>query len=1079
VFSREEIEKLALRAATLDERLSDDYVACLQSPEDSVLAAKRLAAWCHAASSGDRRLFSKRLSRDGFSLNQASQKLGGLRRAEGNRFTLWVEDATWITSALAKVSAPPVGRIVETQGSQPFRDLFFTVIDEAQARRDAELPSGACDRFHADVHRLLADDLLSRLSDLCSLALYDVFSTRRKLWRGMGFTAQPTEYGSRAKDVLYIQFLNEMRQSGWREVFDAKPVLLRLVASLTRQWIDATREFIERWNADRKEAIDLFFDGEDPRTVCALKTGLSDLHKSGRSVYVLHFENGRSLVYKPKSLGVDRAWALLIDWLNRRSPPIDLHAARVLDCGDYGWAEYVEYGGIADRLAASRFFCRAGAFLCLFHLMAGTDMHEENLIAAGEHPVPIDLETLLIAYDASRATGVPALQAIGELERRLSDSVIITGLLPAFVCEPDTAVVTTGGFVEARGEPTTEIGWLDCNNDTMRPAEKSKPRETGSNLPHLDGAKIQIVEYRNEFLEAARDYFEFIVQLKRELLASGGPLDGFAHVLVRRVFRPTRFYSLLLRRLRDHRTMHDGAIWSANLDFISRLADWTKEAEPLWALSRAERQALAALNIPFFVHAADGTNLGDGDGILVAETPFASGFAEAVRRSAELDREQIERQIHIADLSLLASIADARPSGGSDAFTEVQADNGTRLDASEALAHAGRIAQTLAACALRKGKGAAWMGLYPMSDGRGWTYSALGHDLYGGASGIALFLAAHASVSGFASSRALALEGLAATRHIVGSEGAGHFARITGIGGGSGLGGLIYAFSSIAELVGEPSLIDDAGKVARLITDDLIAADKLNDVIGGAAGAVLGLLKLYKLTGDDLVLPRAIACGRHLVTAFSKNDPGNSLPASVGRRPPLTGFSHGAAGFSYAFAALAEASGEKTFHDMATKCLAYERGLYSSEHENWPDLRDAEPAWSCQWCHGAGGIGLARIGMLHCSFCDSEIHRDIKRAVSAVRRYGHSSNDTLCCGNMGNVQMLLDAARELDEPSLATLAMSRMAQVTETASNRGQYGWRAGSDNENPGLFLGLSGVGYSLLRMIAPEKVPNVLLWA
>ena len=41
------------------------------------------------------------------------------------------------------------------------------------------------------------------------------------------------------------------------------------------------------------------------------------------------------------------------------------------------------------------FFRRAGAWLALLHVFAATDMHQENMIACGDHPVPIDLETIL------------------------------------------------------------------------------------------------------------------------------------------------------------------------------------------------------------------------------------------------------------------------------------------------------------------------------------------------------------------------------------------------------------------------------------------------------------------------------------------------------------------------------------------------------------------------------------------------------------------------------------------------------------------------------------------------------------
>ena len=65
----------------------------------------------------------------------------------------------------------------------------------------------------------------------------------------------------------------------------------------------------------------------------------------------------------------------------------------------------------------------------------------------------------------------------------------------------------------------------------------------------------------------------------------------FAGVPVRKVVRPTRFYYMLLQRLKDHRAMDDGAVWSAQADFVARLAEWDEESDPLWPLHRAERDA--------------------------------------------------------------------------------------------------------------------------------------------------------------------------------------------------------------------------------------------------------------------------------------------------------------------------------------------------------------------------------------------------------------------------------------------------------------------------------------------------------
>jgi lantibiotic modifying enzyme len=47
----------------------------------------------------------------------------------------------------------------------------------------------------------------------------------------------------------------------------------------------------------------------------------------------------------------------------------------------------------------------------------------------------------------------------------------------------------------------------------------------------------------------------------------------------------------------------------------------------------------------------------------------------------------------------------------------------------------------------------------------------------------------------------------------------------------------------------------------------------------------------------------------------------------------------------------------------------------------------------------------------------------------------------------------------------------------------GQGGFRLISDTPagafKPGLFRGIAGIGYQLLRIAAPDRVPSVLLWA
>jgi lantibiotic modifying enzyme len=52
-----------------------------------------------------------------------------------------------------------------------------------------------------------------------------------------------------------------------------------------------------------------------------------------------------------------------------------------------------------------------------------------------------------------------------------------------------------------------------------------------------------------------------------------------------------------------------------------------------------------------------------------------------------------------------------------------------------------------------------------------------------------------------------------------------------------------------------------------------------------------------------------------------------------------------------------------------------------------------------------------------------------------------------------------------------------LAQVIATRHEQGDYAWNAGGFGFNLGLFRGLSGVGYTILRKLDPQ-LPNVLLW-
>ena len=1062
-------EHLLVRAATIDELLSDEFEALPGQKGDADLAAQRLAAWCRSCASGDWLLFGRRLARDGLTIDQVLTRFATVRRKAAAARPPWIEDAIWIGAALQS----PASAASEQADRVPFEQLFAPVVDAAEERLWSGIEPAAAGNLSGSARAGLRRALLEQISGLATPALYERFVVARKA--ASASDAAKTQHD--AGTCLYDRFVAEMKVGGVRSLFEEKPVLLRLMASIARQWIDSARELLLRLDADLPAIRrDILRSGAASR-VAAIAGDVSDPHNGGRSVKIVRFEDGARVVYKPKDLRLDAAWHALVERLNRAAPPVELRAVRALARDGYGWTEFIEHAGCSDEEGFRRFFRRAGAWLALLHGFAANDMHQENMIAAGDHPVPIDLETILQAAAEAHKAQDPEDEAYEAATDIVANSVMTVGLLPAYGRSIDNKVFAIGGMT-ADWNARIKLSWSNINSDAMRPAKSKEVGAGTPNLPHLGGRYARFADYGDVFLGGFTDYAKFVLRQSRDA-NEGGLFDGFGGVAVRKVIRPTRFYYMLLQRLKNHQAMNDGVLWSAQADFIARLSDWEKASDPLWPLQRAERAALLALNVPHFTTSSDGGEVRDACGISI-KSEAGSGLARAHARVRGLDEQEIAWQEMVIEQNVSVGAKSAAPRvKAAELKQRLRADVPAAPSPALFRAEADKIAADVAHYAVRRGPGAAWIGLDWLGDSEVFQLVCLGPELYNGASGIGVFLAAHAAVTGHAPSRDLALAAVAHLRRSLRGRNAARIARSLGVGGATGLGSVVYALTAMSKSLGDDALRADAHVAAGLFSDDLIAADKQLDVMGGSAGAILALLRLYRDSGAEAVLRRAIKCGEHLTEQSRRGPQGRQCWVGQGfGEHALNGMSHGAAGFAYALASLAAASGRDDFEAAAAQCIAFENASYDAERNNWPDLRGSEPTWPCQWCHGASGIGLARAAMIRRGGMDAKLlAKDLDNAVEGVRRGWPGAVDTLCCGTLGSVEFFCEAGNALGRSDLRELAAQRLARLLQAANAVGDYRWNNGVRRFNLGLFRGLAGVGYTALRRLDPS-LPNVLIW-
>jgi len=758
-------------------------------------------------------------------------------------------------------------------------------------------------------------------------------------------------------------------------------------------------------------------------------------------------------------------------------PPIDLKPVKTIACPEYGWTEFIDHTSCESAQDIELFYRRSGAWLAIFHLFASTDMHFENILAHGAHPVPIDLEMILQASTPEAEQELPETAALIEANRSVVNSVLMVGMLPSYAKSPNNKIFDAGGLNAIQSSALVGV-WKNANTDGMRWMQVPNDSSDTPNIPHIDGQYAQLGDYLPAFIEGFEQYSHFLLK-QREAIGVTTLLNPFKNLPVRKVIRNTRFYYMLIQRLKDHRNMGDGVTWSAQAEFLSRLADWDAEDDLLWPLQEAERIALVNLNVPHFVSPSDEDRVSAITGHQT-QTNATPGLERAAERFTKWSTVEIQRQVEIIKVSTSFVTKSIATADDKYLFKRKIPQSTQRLDSTSLAAEATRIAATIAQHGTIKDKSAAWVGLDWLGASEVGQLVTLGPDLYNGASGIALFLAAHARYANDAFSRELAFKALAATRRQLAQPSAPRWARGLGIGGASGLGSIVYALTVTSELLAEPSVLQDALKVSNLFSNELIAADRSLDVIAGSAGGILGLLALYRKTQSTEVLAKAITCGEHLLRQPRLGEAGKRSWAVLGvSESPLTGFSHGAAGFAYALSSLATVTHRQEFEVAAQECVAYEDSFYNKDVLNWPDLRAADATvFPSQWCHGAVGIGLARAASSRVGKAKVEtIVSDINHALQNTTANWPQHVDTLCCGTLGTIEFLAEAGELLNQPALVHLSDQRLAQIIANRHAQGDYAWNAGGTAFNLGLFRGLSGVGYTILRKLDPQ-LPNVLMW-
>jgi lantibiotic modifying enzyme len=131
------------------------------------------------------------------------------------------------------------------------------------------------------------------------------------------------------------------------------------------------------------------------------------------------------------------------------------------------------------------------------------------------------------------------------------------------------------------------------------------------------------------------------------------------------------------------------------------------------------------------------------------------------------------------------------------------------------------------------------------------------------------------------------------------------------------------------------------------------------------------------------------------------------------------------------------------------------------------------------WCHGAPGIIVAAAAAR--GGAEPAIVAQARAALATLERWNPVQPDHMCCGHLGRSDAYLTGAGPLGVDDALQGARAIAARALGRARERQHF--RLSTPGVEyivfgAGFFRGLSGIGYQLLRLAEPARVPSILFF-
>ncbi|WP_238985074.1 type 2 lanthipeptide synthetase LanM [Bacillus kwashiorkori] len=809
-----------------------------------------------------------------------------------------------------------------------------------------------------------------------------------------------------AKYINFLSYFDDINNIA--RFLDKYIVLTRLLLHGTENFIQNVQLILKRLMENQPFLKEVTNIGSD--TIFDISFNQGDFHNKGQTVATIYWNNGSKCVYKPKISFTDTWINRIIDMLKKWDSSIHLKPIKTIERENYAFQEYIEHDKCPNH-ELHHYYEAAGELLALLYMVNATDIHMENVIAAGNQPWLVDTETIL--QQPVHFFGNHSINNL--INENLFLNVTSTAFLPkiigASMDEIDVSALK-GGQIHY---PVKVKTLVNDKTDNIRYEEKYILTKDAKNIPNN---KVNLCHYIKSIIHGFCKIYDIILNNKKYF--SEHLLSDFLSMLnVRIIFRNTQFYHDLLNHL-----LHP--------DLLTDMLEREKVLENIWSYNifykeiiLSEYNQLLFHDIPIFYLQVENNNVIDGEKNIITNRLQYNSLLLFRKKMGRLSFGDKRTQCELIQLSINRTMKQVKT------VSPPANDTSNQYTSFDYINEAIKIAETIIQTALQDGTRITWINY---TDDIYNVLAPINDSFYNGTAGIAFFLLKLYEKTNDKNYYSFA-------RRLI--QGIQKPEKLTNIGI-SGELGLLYSYSY---LTSRYDFMEEKLSAFNGYHPSSLSLEKYldTDYINGALGLLSLYVRLYKSEPNS---SNRKAC--RLIANWLQE----KLPNEIIQN---NGFGHGV--LSYVF----------IFHHLGrllnnTKYIIFSRNLFANYEEKFVDNNS--------WCNGRVGTEIGKI-LVNQSFERSE-KPSINGSFPAINLL---DDDCLCHGNAGLLELFCLLYEYTGDESYYREVMKITNFMLKRKEATGKYELLDIQGYTSVGLFTGVAGIGYQLLRISDLKNTPSLLI--